>query len=132
MIEILHCLYDVEFKQFYVRNSPHFIIPEKFISLLMDKGEKWNQKKYQPYPLIPFTVGLDSEWTIYAIAIVHPWDIFNKGIGESIVKGRLARQRGEFAPQRWEYNRLINSEPPYMICHNINVGDKTIIQQEEL
>ena len=39
--------------------------------------------------------------------------------------------KGEFHSRgRWEYNRIADVEPPYMICHKINVGDKTIIQQE--
>jgi len=69
-------------------------------------------------------------WNIWAIAIKHPWDEFRKDIGEDIVLGRIKRQRGEMAPQRWEYNRLVNEEPNFMICHEVKLGDLTIAQCE--
>lgn len=129
MIWIGHGLYDVVFDKVLYRDSFMRIVPDKFYNLLVEKAEKWKNKGFK-YNLIPFTFATDTKHDIWAISILHPWDEFNKEVGEDIVVGRIARQRGELAPQRWEYNRLVKEEPPYMICHDIKLGDLTIAQCE--
>ena len=133
-IKIIQGIYDVLLAQIYWRtpDKSEVIFPRKFWELLREKAIKWRWKFN--YELILFTFGFDDKWKIASIAILHPLDKIKHKIqtGTNIVKGRIARQRGEFAPQRWEYNRLYPNDKPYMICHDINVGDKTIIQQETL
>lgn len=136
-IKIVQGIYDVLLAQVYWRtpDKSEVIFPPKFMDLLREKAIKWRWKFN--YELILFTFGFDDRWKIAAIAILHPLDKtkHKTQTGTNIVKGRLARQRGEFHSRgRWEYNRLIGikvgGEPPYMICHEIDIGDKTIIQQE--
>lgn len=99
---IVHGLYDVIYPKIHWRNVDYYLMPTKFFELLRNKAKKWNQKKYQAYPLIPFTLGIDGD--IITIAIVHPWDIFKEETGEDIVRGRIKRQLGLF--NRPTYDRI--------------------------
>lgn len=133
MIWIGHGIYDYEFDIILYRQHHSRLLPQKFSKLLRERAKEWEEKGWRgshKYALIPFTFGLDTRHNIWSIAIKHPLDIFRKDIGEDIVAGRIARQRGEMAPQRWEYNRLVDEEPNFMICHEIKLGDLTIAQCE--
>jgi hypothetical protein len=46
--------------------------------------------------LIPFALGYDSNYEIWAIAIAHPFDMHKSTIkiSENIVKGRIKREAG--------------------------------------
>ena len=61
------------------------IFPYSFFELLEEKRKKWKKK------IVEYTVGYDRETKIWAIAIVHPRDNFNRKIGARIVKGRITR-----------------------------------------
>lgn len=74
----------------YIRNTnKHLPLPLKFRKLLYDKYLKW----YGPIGSIDidFTVAHDPERDIWAIAIVHPLDHFNRKIGVKIARGRLEK-----------------------------------------
>lgn len=149
-LEIYHGLYDALFGKMLFRNTYKQIdLPLKFITLLKQKSWKWNNKKKLNYTLIPFTVGIDRDWDIWAIAIKDPRDEFSLRNGENVVKGRIKRQRGGFVPHRWEYNRTYEKDkegnykrdengdmirvkvPDWVKCHRIRDGDMTIINKEK-
>lgn len=132
-IKIYHGLYDSLFGKILFRNTYKDIqMPLKFITLLKQKSWKWNYKKKLDYTLIPFTVGVDRDWDIWAIAIKDPRDEFSLKIGENAVKGRIYRQRGVFAPQRFEYNRFTTELPVYIKAPHIQTNEETIIEKENL
>jgi len=72
-------------------------IPYKFEDLLEARYDKWYyiSSVNNPADFIEFTIGIDKETEIEAMAICHPRDNFVKKIGRVIVEGRIKRQRGE-------------------------------------
>ena len=82
------------FNRFYFRNRKSIKIPKAFEDLILKKSEKWD-RQYKT-PLIPFTIAYESNYEIWAIAIVHPFDMHKSTIkiSENIVRGRIKREAG--------------------------------------
>ena len=126
-INITHGIYDKDYNRFIYRDdSLPIIIPTKFIQLLLKKSKKWNKRKHcSVFPLIPFTIGHDMTDNIWAIAIVHPFDILKSSlkIAEDIVKGRIKRELGDIIGRLSYSERTILSK---QCAYNAN-DDKLII-----
>lgn len=91
--KIYYGIYDIEFNQFFIRNNTSFMIPPKFVDIIIRMSKtKW-QWKYRKSPFIYFTIGVDGD--IQALSIVHPKESnFKIQKGKEIVEGRLNRQLG--------------------------------------
>lgn len=91
--DIYFGIYDIDFNQFFIRNSSSYSIPPKFMVFIKNmKNNAW-QWKYRKAPFIFFTIGVYGG--IQALSIVHPKEsTFNFEKGIEIVEGRLSRQRG--------------------------------------
>lgn len=102
-------------------------MPQQFIHLLYTLDIEWilQEDNYNGLT-IPFTLGIDTETGIKALAVVHPEDSFNRKIGATIVRGRIRREKGELLGKkgmiRTPYSKL-DSVPPWIYIPKKKEGD---------
>ena len=110
--QIVHYIYDTVFKKYIFRTDAMITIPKKFQQLIEKKAEKWNRESGKTYQFIPFTIGFDSGYGIWAISIVHPDDILKSTIkiAEDILIGRIKRELGTIIGRLPYSERTILSE----------------------
>lgn len=70
-------------------------IPYPFEELLDDQYDKNFLILDIRACFLEFTIGFDKKEDLWAIAIKHPRDNYNKKIGRAMVEGRIKRMKGE-------------------------------------
>jgi hypothetical protein len=69
-------------------------LPHRLEKYIDKKWKKWfTRELIHLVNCVPFTLGIDKETGIQALALTHPNDNYNKKVGRKIVKGRIARMK---------------------------------------
>lgn len=100
------------------------LLPERFIQYMLWLSMYWWQiDAKQLLEYIPFTLGIDTNTGVKALAVTHPKDNFARKIGRKIVKGRIKKQltegyKKEYFDKRWIYDPLLEGVEQEKVKYN--------------